>query len=589
MSEAILISNLGTSDLSTQVTVDNETYYLPIDYLTNEANLSQKTEQLNPQRQAIWKNQRTHLPNSQVYQDLGFDNQLPTSRDLTERLLQKYQEEPDKWHQLIRPTRIGGVIDKAIKMGAKKAYIFVTNQEIKHEKDTIFLFKILQQWCQQEYPEFILEYQAITFDLNPQNPELEDSLFQYYYNKLNNICQQEGVDKSVLISVKGGTQQMKTALQIQAISSPFKKILFLDQQLDLNRLLEGKTSECELTTYWLYQRNQKYQTVQLLLEKRWDFDGAKVILEEWKSILKFFQENLKTQNQEATPQLDQEIDKLESVSIKLNYAVDKLNFAAIRPENRPDDLCLENDIIDKMLNLYTQCRIYWNLNEISNFLPRLGSFYEESLQVIIRHFIQPEWFINKNKNEKWVLIKNKLPKDIVINYEKIQREDFGEREKIYWNHKGVNNNHYLANRYFKRSFVKALIETRNQDLEQNCLDNILISMKRLDFWVDRRNKLVHGSQGLSIETMEQELETYRKIYNQNPASQENPFGPDPAKTSHYKDILGQMTMICQETLKLIGQPPHSCVNFPQNTPYYLYSEIKDWVINTLNKSSVLKQ
>ncbi|MFM7790625.1 MAG: hypothetical protein ACKO90_21720, partial [Microcystis panniformis] len=71
-------------------------------------------------------------------------------------------------------------------------------------------------------------------------------------------------ESTILVNVKGGTLHQKTALKIQAIASDFKNLLFIDPILDLNQLLEGKNSECQLTSYWLYQRNQKYQTVKLL-------------------------------------------------------------------------------------------------------------------------------------------------------------------------------------------------------------------------------------------------------------------------------------------------------------------------------------
>ncbi|MFM6404708.1 MAG: hypothetical protein ACKPGT_08615, partial [Microcystis sp.] len=161
-----------------------------------------------------------------------------------------------------------------------KAYIFVTNQPTSHPQDTIYLFQIIQQWVQQEYPAFELIQKELQLNLDPQNPNLEDLVLEYYYNQLNEIYLEENSsqESTILVNVKGGTLHQKTALKIQAIASDFKNLLFIDPILDLNQLLEGKNSECQLTSYWLYQRNQKYQTVKLLLQKRWDFDGARVIL-----------------------------------------------------------------------------------------------------------------------------------------------------------------------------------------------------------------------------------------------------------------------------------------------------------------------
>ncbi|MGA7953691.1 MAG: hypothetical protein WCA07_09235 [Gloeobacterales cyanobacterium] len=79
---------------------------------------------------------------------------------------------------------------------------------------------------------------------------------------------------------------MQTALQIQSISSEIRKQLFLDPQLDIKKILLGKPSACNFTSYWQHRRGQKYQTVKQLLE-RWDFAGAHTVLELWQEDLKW--------------------------------------------------------------------------------------------------------------------------------------------------------------------------------------------------------------------------------------------------------------------------------------------------------------
>jgi len=77
-------------------------------------------------------------------------------------------------------------------------------------------------------------------------------------------------DEAILVSIKGGTPQMQTALRLQAVASTISKQLFIDPQLSVKNILHGQPSPCQLTAYWKYMRNQNYKTVETLLE-RWDF------------------------------------------------------------------------------------------------------------------------------------------------------------------------------------------------------------------------------------------------------------------------------------------------------------------------------
>ena len=390
----ILLANLGTSDLSIKVTVDSKNYYLPIDFLSNESNLNKKLKDLDNDRRTIWDNMYqgfNYVPNSQVYQDLGFPTQKQAVRELTKALQSSYQKESPKWHSLIRPTRIGSVIQKAVAMGASKAYIFVTNQPTSHPQDTIYLFQIIQQWVQQEYPDFELIQKELQLNLDPQNPNLEDLVLEYYYNQLNEIYLEENLsqESTILVNVKGGTLHQKTALKIQAIASDFKNILFIDPILDLNQLLEGKNSECQLTSYWLYQRNQKYQTVKLLLQKRWDFDGARVIVKDWQETLIY----LAKQVSAIASDTQKEQEKLIEIITRLDFAVSCFNLDknAVRDNDK-----MEHNF---WLNLSTQCRIYWELDEIANFLIRLSSFYEVTLNELIMGLRGQKYLRNNNQNQ----------------------------------------------------------------------------------------------------------------------------------------------------------------------------------------------
>ncbi len=563
----ILLANLGTSDLSIKVTVDSKNYYLPIDFLSNESNLNKKLKDLDNDRRTIWDNMYqgfNYVPNSQVYQDLGFPTQKQAVRELTKALQSSYQKESPKWHSLIRPTRIGSVIQKAVAMGASKAYIFVTNQPTSHPQDTIYLFQIIQQWVQQEYPDFELIQKELQLNLDPQNPNLEDLVLEYYYNQLNEIYLEENLsqESTILVNVKGGTLHQKTALKIQAIASDFKNILFIDPILDLNQLLEGKNSECQLTSYWLYQRNQKYQTVKLLLQKRWDFDGARVIVKDWQETLIY----LAKQVSAIASDTQKEQEKLTEVIKKINLAVSCFNLDknAVRDNDK-----MEHNF---WLNLYTQCRIYWELDEIANFLIRLSSFYEVTLNELIMGLRGQKYLRNNNQNQDWAFARNKASQEFYNKFQELE-QDF-ERRDFY----------KLGNRYSKRNFVQTLIEIDHPERKAlatrdrlELWQQILASLVKLDYWFDNRNALIHSGRGVSVQTMIDQLQEDKRNWTDD----KDKYKANPHKACHPNNILGEVLNIAVHTYQLLGQKSSPYVGWDKNTPYYLYSELRDEICQQL--------
>jgi hypothetical protein len=563
----ILLANLGTSDLSIKVTVDSKNYYLPIDFLSNEPNLNKKLKDLDNERRTIWDNMYqgfNYVPNSQVYQDLGFPPQKQPVRELTKALQSSYQKESPKWHSLIRPTRIGSVIRKAVAMGASKAYIFVTNQPTSHPQDTIYLFQIIQQWVQQEYPAFELIQKELQLNLDPQNPNLEDLVLEYYYNQLNEIYLEENLsqESTILVNVKGGTLHQKTALKIQAIASDFKNILFIDPILDLNQLLEGKNSECQLTSYWLYQRNQKYQTVKLLLQKRWDFDGARVIVKDWQETLIY----LAKQVSAIASDTQKEQEKLTEVIKKINLAVSCFNLDknAVRDNDK-----MEHNF---WLNLYTQCRIYWELDEIANFLIRLSSFYEVTLNELIMGLRGQKYLRNNNQNQDWAFARNKASQEFYNKFQELE-QDF-ERRDFY----------KLGNRYSKRNFVQTLIEIDHPERKAlatrdrlELWQQILASLVKLDYWFDNRNALIHSGRGVSVQTMIDQLQEDKRNWTDD----KDKYKANPHKACHPNNILGEVLNIAVHTYQLLGQKSSPYVGWDKNTPYYLYSELRDEICQQL--------
>ena len=136
-----------------------------------------------------------------------------------------------------------------------------------------------------------------------------------------------------MISIKGGTPQMQTALRIQAIASSLAKQLFIDPKLSIKQVLAGEASECELTSYWRYMRTQRYQSVKLLLDERWDFDGARQILKDWSKVLEFLDKR----------QISKEINlsnaktRIKKIVQALNLGVNYLNLDnSITKESNPE-------------------------------------------------------------------------------------------------------------------------------------------------------------------------------------------------------------------------------------------------------------
>lgn len=394
---SILIANIGTSDLAIKINVNDQERYLPIDPLSEP---NQDKSGLTPEEINMWEEPYLYFQSSGLYSELGFPSDLvPTSRELTERLLASYEDNPEYWTERIFPPRIWGVIEKAITMGINQAYIIVSNQKVEQKnptarnKDTAHLYPIIEKWFATKLPNFTLIPEYIPEDI----PLIDsDLLFKFYFDFFNRLraaeeknqrqkkllkvgetvlakvisfenqgqgifvetiegvkgfihidnISQAQVDfhdirsiltinslvyglvikidngkyklstkeleetpgeiinnpqaffnrvpvqqtinlqseseleekELMLISVKGGTNQMKTALQLQGISvSAFKRLLFINPLLSIPSVFAGQPSSCELESYWRYMRTHKYQTIRLLLE-RWDFDGAIQIL-----------------------------------------------------------------------------------------------------------------------------------------------------------------------------------------------------------------------------------------------------------------------------------------------------------------------
>lgn len=576
----ILIANIGTSDLAIQICIKGEKYYLPIDYLASEANIEEKIAKLPPKLQELW-----HYPNYRnyietiLYPELGFSlDTEKTSRKLTQILLEKYQQNPRKWHPRIKPVRIWGTIKKAISLGATTGYIFVTNQVTPqkpegHAKDTIYLYDILVRW---------LELEKIAFKLDPKIIEstiearkLEPLLSEYAKHikeiargeKLNLLSAEtdhKAKDNLVFVSVKGGTNNMITALQIQAIDSNFKNLVFIDPELNLKKILQGKPSDCTLTLYWRHLRSQKYNTVRQLLS-RWDFDGAILVLDDWQKSLNLLPDGIVNK-----ADIDNSKNAIESAIAALNLGLGFINLDRADTKNilksHPEisELAELEQNYESWLNLYTQCRIYWELNQVANFLSRLSSFYEELLNYLIINLDGSKYF--KGEIYDLQLQKNLFESELWDKFypcasknSKFKKHEFDK--KPYW----------LTNRWDKSRLVETLVNFQGRDTVN--WEYIKESLLMLEYWVNKRNKMIHLAKGVSKTTMWEMLKSDRE-------SEDKQVKSDAIKACNPDEILRVMSEICSVSFELLDMEKPSFVGCGA-TAYYIYSDIVGWVLNHL--------
>lgn len=317
---AILIANIGTSDLA--VKPRGIDYYLPIGFDRNEPNVD--LQGLTSDELELWNNRDQYI--ELICDELGEEitkidqrgKQILqfSFRGLTEKIFNVYSTDPDGWHSRICPGRIGGVLQEAREnYGVTDVYFWITNQKPEQHGDSIFLFQILDLWLQRQRQNWNLILHP--FYLNPLKPANDqDKMLEEYNKRLSELS----ADSEILISIKGGTPQMITALKVQTISASFRRHLFLEPRLNIKKLLAGEFSDCTVASYWQSRRLQKYQVINLLL-KRWDFDGASQVLEDWQETIQYLIAKGVTEDNIAEYQ-----DRIDSAKSALQIAVGYLNL-----------------------------------------------------------------------------------------------------------------------------------------------------------------------------------------------------------------------------------------------------------------------
>jgi hypothetical protein len=365
-------------------------------------------------------------------------------------------------------------------------------------------------------PDLELIYQVIP----KQIPAIErDELLNYYYQFFFQNIRSE---QTLLIAIKGGTPQMQLALTMQAIASSVTKQLFINPHLSVKNILNGQASKCDFTSYWRYMRSQKYQDVKIILESRWDFRGAISILDRWLATLKFLNPYIDDPKLSASNELLSRIVKTLEIgdyclNLDIQTARDFLQKNPHLTSKLSKKLVEQVSSYDSLLNLYSQCCIYYNLDQIANFLSRMSSFYEGVLEQTV----------------KKLRIERNFP--------------------------------YLKGRFDKRDFIEEKIGTRNKASEVKAWSEILLLLKSLDYWCTHRNQLIHHGKGMSKERM-------KLLYPQ--AKLDNPDTCPPDR------IIENMAKIIGSNLGLV-KPEYLHKFVSDTTPHYIYSEVKDWAIAKL--------
>lgn len=593
---AILLVNLGTADLTIKI----NGYFLPLlDLQVPVQQQHHNPEALEPDDEAakpVWCD-RNNLIKQFITQELGItpqpskSNQITTNyfkvdfRQATERIWKYYQTDPGQWHQRIKVARFLGVIQNALELTSEQltCYLFTSNQSSKQHQDTVFAAKILEHWFNQDTSELSPEDKAritLEFKYIPGGLPLargdEDLILSYYYDQLQTLDR----SKTLFISIQGGTAYMKTALKIQAIGAGFKSPIILEPQLNVSRLMTGDTSHCKRLSYWRFQRQQKYENIKQLLN-RWDFAGAKTILEDWQGTLNHLASKNLTEDGGL---LEKEQAKVERLLIGLDTAVAWLNSDLEAARNSLQKLSPEEaepfaqylfDDLRVIYNLYAHLIIHNELKQISDFIGRLGSFYEVSRMKWIE-VLDGNEYLKQDGDTGWkqlnvdsVYSKNpRLWDNFVHSHDTAFRQlwpNTSKRNPIKGKDKNVKQHGKKGqtlrfDRLVQRTFLEAIIRTefKSQNESKQSFLNTLKIWEELDFWYEQRNQITHSAKGVDIQRVEE-------VY-QNRDLTKYPL------TAPYDEILDKMREMVTPLL----------VHYQNDLPEVpFYEELRQWIYQEL--------
>jgi hypothetical protein len=555
MSKAILIANIGNADLTIGVgeSAENPCPYLPTYYYLPPVtdNRENSEADLPDKERDDWNNR---VPLLVAFADKHLNikpasdasrNRYPSFRLLTENLLSKYQSDPKKWHQRIGLGRLIGPIKRALELSVANqlnVYLFISNQVDVHDQDTICLGKIIKFWFEQNIMDSLLsneEKNKVNINLLEIPKKIpiardtgEDQLLNFYYQEIQKI-QKENEDCPTFINIRGGTDYMKTALRVQSITAGFRSSVTLEPQAIPQEIIAGKSSFPKTVSYWRFQQIQRCKSILQLLE-RWDFSGALVLTEEWQQALKNLEEQV------GEEYLNNYLASLEDITKFLRIAIAYFNLddglAKTITESLPDktdeqdglyktfcEIAADNNLLLK--NLYSQCKILYEFDQIPTFLGRLGSFHEISQKYLIHKLGLEQYFTNfdemKLSVENLWGTNHQLWKEFCKLYNGINQKEykitakFGSPKRTLAearNHKKfgplvAGTTLRIQNRYARQFLLEAALncdQLNHQEIDP-------ANWKKLDFWYDKRNQVIHRGAGLSKSSM---LEMYKMKANQ---------------------------------------------------------------------------
>lgn len=569
---AILIANIGTSDLAVKV----ENFYLPVGFERNEPGIDYTG--LTEEEKTAWNN-REELLAQHFFSKLGIKvteretgKYLFSFREITQNILRFYQANPEKWQaknwrDKFVPIRILGAIQKAYQdFQVRTAYIFITNQNPEHHQDTIYLFEILKLWFEEKFEGLRLHGVIIPDSIKPVD---QDVLLNYYYGFFNTLDPQD----TILVSIKGGTPQMQNALKLQAIASGIQRLLFIDPILSVKQILAGKASECKLTSYWQYFRQQKYQTVQQLLE-RWDFDGAINLLNQWRKVLTFLEEHQVINSQEIVKS-GNNLDKIIAV-LKCACSLLDLDAATARKIIEANPILVQSEGLtlaalieskngntnyDSLLNLYTQCLIDRDLRQVGNLLTTLSSFYEGILYRIIEKNGGFQ-YLTPNDRLKVHQLKQDIGNQLTLEFKtaiaQLTDTQLSSRRQLRTFITII-----LKHRWVNKSLVgvESWETDRFQLTDGKTIAGVNGLLETLDYWIAQRNKLIHDLDGISINRIH-ELDRNRL-----------------PKACAYQQIPEVMEKLL--THRLLGLKNLHKKQFVGTNEYYIYTNVREWAIANL--------
>jgi hypothetical protein len=586
----ILIANIGTSDLAIKI----GEYYIPVGFDRSEPNINDND--LDDLEKEVWdRDVRQEYVISKLCQELGVkvDRNKFAFRELTEKILDRYQNEEQKWHQLINPCRILGAIEHAYqKFNINLIYLFVTDQPEEiidsrtntdkpnpgYATDSIHLFGILKKWIEIRFDHQV----KVVGSIIPKDISAidRDKLLGYYYNFF--VRKDIRSHEKIIVSIKGGTPQMQEALRIQSFAYP-GQLLFIEPHLSVKRLLNGEYSECKLNSYWRYQRTQKYEAVRQLLE-RWDFDGAIEILKDWQKYLKFLieQEVIDRDIENSSELIRLVLQRLDIGRTYFNLDSDLDNSLSYRIEPGDDlgNIAEIKDQYSKVLNLYTQSMILWDLNQFANFSFRMSSLCEEILHDSLDNLGAAKYFNKQRYPHDWYLTKSQVESTLWDKFYQLEIQANPHTQLKYWkwNEKP---SYKLPGRFSKRNFLYALIEFRGNSIEQTAWQAIENHLIQLDYWIDLRNSLTHSAQGFSKKSMADSLAHDRNLYQRGDRDR---TAERANSACNRDDILPTLTSMMAQMSVLLGRDESPYIGLQE--PYYIYSDIKQWVLDKLQQEGL---